>query len=52
METFLSEVSDVAHHTGERVETSLNPGFHMIVTVIVSMYVSLTDQGHVANMSQ
>ena len=40
---FLSDVSDVADQTGtvrgsiERVEMSLKPGFHMIVTVIVSI---------------
>ena len=40
---FLSDVSDVADQTRtvrgciERVEMSLKPGFHMIVTVIVSI---------------
>ena len=40
---FLSDVSDVTDQTGtvreriERVEMSLKPGFHMIVTVIVSL---------------
>ena len=40
---FLSGVSDVADQTGtvrgcvERVEISLKPGFHMIITVIVSI---------------
>ena len=40
---FLSDVSDVADQTGtvqeriERAEMSLKPGFHMIVTVIVSI---------------
>ena len=40
---FLSDVSDVADQTGtvrgriERVEMSLKPGFHMILTVIVSI---------------
>ena len=40
---FLSDVSEVADQTGtvrgriERVEMSLKPGFHMIVTVIVSI---------------
>ena len=40
---FLSDVSDVADQTGtvrariERVEMSLKPDFHMIVTVIVSI---------------
>ena len=40
---FLSDVSNVADQTGtvqgqiERVEMSLKPGFHMIVTVIVSI---------------
>ena len=40
---FLSGVSDVADQTGtvrgriERVEMSLKPGFHMVVTVIVSI---------------
>ena len=40
---FLSDVSDVADKTGtvrrriEIVEMSLKPGFHMIVTVIVSI---------------
>ena len=40
---FLSDVSDVTAQKGklrgriERVEMSLKPGFHMIVTVIVSI---------------
>ena len=40
---FLSDISDVPDQTGtvrgriERVETSLKPGFHMVVTVIVSI---------------
>ena len=41
---FLNDVSDVTDQAGtvrgriERVEISLKPGFHMIVTVIVSIY--------------
>ena len=44
----LSDVSDVADQTGtvrgriERVEMSLKPGFHLIVTVIVSICRRLT----------
>ena len=40
---FLSDVSNVADQTGtvwgrmERLEISLKPGFHMIVTVVVSI---------------
>ena len=40
---FLNDVADVADQTGtvrgriERVEMSLKPGFHMIITVTVSM---------------
>ena len=40
---FLSDVSDVADQTGtvrgriERIETSLMPGFHMVIIIIVSI---------------
>ena len=50
---FPSDVSDVADHTGtvrrriERVGMNLKPGFHIIVTVIVSTY-----RRHVADVSQ
>ena len=42
-EHFLNDVADVADQTGtvwgriERVEVSLKPGFHVIITVIVSI---------------
>ena len=41
---FLNEVADVAHQTGtvrgriERVEMNLEPGFHMIISVMVPIY--------------